>query len=32
MRVSWKLLYDWFKKIIRAKKTDDWDDNPFVVL
>ena len=32
MSVSWKLLNDYFKKIIRAKKTDYWDDNPFVVL
>jgi len=32
MIVSWKLLYDYFKKTFRVKKTDHWDDNPFVVL
>lgn len=32
MQVSWKLLYDYFKKIFGLRKTDDWDDNPFVVL
>lgn len=32
MHVSWKLLYDYFKKILKLKKTDHWDDNPFVVL
>jgi len=32
MQVSLKLLYDYFKKMMKLKKTDYWDDNPFVVL
>lgn len=32
MFVSLKLLYDYFKKILKIKQTDYWDNNPFVIL
>lgn len=31
MFVSLKLLHDYFKKLLRSKRKDHWDDNPFVV-
>jgi len=32
MKVSWKHLYCYFKKMFGHKTNDHWDNNPFVVL
>jgi hypothetical protein len=32
MKVSWKHLYCYVKKLLGFKVDDDWDNNPFVVL
>ncbi len=32
MKVSWKHLYCYFKRLLGFESRDHWDDNPFVIL